>query len=360
VRRITDAITVDEKFVRAAVCTWRHRHDPWQIEMNISRVSEGASLVRTWRSEPAMSSMKALLLVSATFLVPACTEDAPVLGEHEAEVRVDRVTICHVPPGNPANAHTITVGAPAVSAHLAHGDRVGACGPVCTPAPEVCGDATDNDCDGAVDEGCVCSAGADRECYSGPAGTSGVGACGPGLETCDADGRGWGPCVGETLPAPGETCGNGADDDCDGETDEGCCVATPEVCDGVDNDCDGAVDEGCIGDLAWEDSNRDGLQDAGEVGFPGATFLLRSAGTGGLVSVAVSDAVGTYHFSGVPAGVYYVEIVEPVGWQLTDRDVGDDDVDSDFDKDTLATDPFTYAGAARADLDVGLVTRDET
>lgn len=40
---------------------------------------------------------------------------------------VDKVTICHVPPGNPGNAHTITVGAPAVDAHLAHGDSLGAC-----------------------------------------------------------------------------------------------------------------------------------------------------------------------------------------------------------------------------------------
>ena len=31
----------------------------------------------------------------------------------------DNVTICHVPPGNPDNAHTIVVGAPAVQARLA-------------------------------------------------------------------------------------------------------------------------------------------------------------------------------------------------------------------------------------------------
>jgi hypothetical protein len=37
------------------------------------------------------------------------------------------VTLCHVPPGNPANAHTISVGAPAVRAHLHHGDHLGAC-----------------------------------------------------------------------------------------------------------------------------------------------------------------------------------------------------------------------------------------
>lgn len=38
-----------------------------------------------------------------------------------------KVTLCHVPPGNPNAAHTISVGAPAVAAHLAHGDTVGPC-----------------------------------------------------------------------------------------------------------------------------------------------------------------------------------------------------------------------------------------
>ena len=38
-----------------------------------------------------------------------------------------RVTICHVPPGNPDNAHTITVSANAIPAHLAHGDHCGQC-----------------------------------------------------------------------------------------------------------------------------------------------------------------------------------------------------------------------------------------
>ncbi|AGC42050.1 lipoprotein [Myxococcus stipitatus DSM 14675] len=49
----------------------------------------------------------------------------PVSGEGAGR---DKVTVCHIPPGNPANAHTITVGAPAVKAHLKHGDTLGACG----------------------------------------------------------------------------------------------------------------------------------------------------------------------------------------------------------------------------------------
>jgi len=36
-------------------------------------------------------------------------------------------TICHIPPGNPGNAHTISIGTPAVRAHLAHGDVENAC-----------------------------------------------------------------------------------------------------------------------------------------------------------------------------------------------------------------------------------------
>ncbi|MDX1613561.1 MAG: FecR domain-containing protein [Candidatus Promineifilaceae bacterium] len=39
----------------------------------------------------------------------------------------DKVLLCHVPPGNPDNEHEITVGEPAVDAHLAHGDYLGAC-----------------------------------------------------------------------------------------------------------------------------------------------------------------------------------------------------------------------------------------
>jgi hypothetical protein len=38
-----------------------------------------------------------------------------------------KVQVCHIPPGNPANFHTITVSENALSAHLGHGDLAGAC-----------------------------------------------------------------------------------------------------------------------------------------------------------------------------------------------------------------------------------------
>jgi len=40
---------------------------------------------------------------------------------------VGKVTICHIPPGNIENAHTITVGKPALRAHLNHNDIEGSC-----------------------------------------------------------------------------------------------------------------------------------------------------------------------------------------------------------------------------------------
>jgi hypothetical protein len=57
---------------------------------------------------------------------------------------------------------------------------------------------------------------------------------------------------GTTPPPPtAEVCGDGIDNDQDGQIDEGCTVGnpppppTPEICDGIDNDGDGQIDEGC-------------------------------------------------------------------------------------------------------------------
>ena len=57
-------------------------------------------------------------------VTPTVVEDDGVV----TQSGVQKVTICHIPPGNPGNAHTITVGEPAVAAHVAeHGDTIGPC-----------------------------------------------------------------------------------------------------------------------------------------------------------------------------------------------------------------------------------------
>jgi hypothetical protein len=46
-----------------------------------------------------------------------------------------KVLVCHIPPGNPANAHEICIGAPAVPHHVSnHGDPIGKC-PATAPPP---------------------------------------------------------------------------------------------------------------------------------------------------------------------------------------------------------------------------------
>ena len=79
-------------------------------------------------------------------------------------------------------------------------------------------DQKDNDCDGVVDEGCPCKAGtAAVDCYTGPSGTAGVGACKKGQQTCK-DGKLTG-CDGQVKPVK-EICSDKVDNNCNGDTDE--------------------------------------------------------------------------------------------------------------------------------------------
>ncbi|MCB9640231.1 MAG: hypothetical protein H6727_15155 [Myxococcales bacterium] len=144
-------------------------------------------------------------------------------------------------------------------------------------AQELCGNGTDDDCNGLIDDLCTCKAGETRACYTGNKDTEGRGLCKSGMQTC-LQGT-WGDCQGEILPKS-EICNN-QDDDCDGVVDNlsGTCVIpgksgvcasgvqvcengspvckggvpSTEVCSGLDDDCDGQVDN--IADLGQACTN---------------------------------------------------------------------------------------------------------
>ena len=108
----------------------------------------------------------------------------------------------------------------------AEGTSYGPCEGEVVPAAETCAQPGDEDCDGLVNEdgaSCMCTAGMTRACYSGPAGTEGVGACAPGTQVCQPDGAGFGPCEGEVVPVI-EACATLVDDDCNGKANEQCAI----------------------------------------------------------------------------------------------------------------------------------------
>lgn len=59
----------------------------------------------------------------------------------------DQTTLCHFPPGNEQNAHTISIGERAVAAHLDHGDVLGECAD-----PDSCGNGEVDDTEGCDGE----------------------------------------------------------------------------------------------------------------------------------------------------------------------------------------------------------------
>jgi hypothetical protein len=141
------------------------------------------------------------------------------------------------------------------------------CNPGTPAAVEDCNNNLDDNCNGLVNDGCVCTGTQTQACYTGPAGTQGVGICRAGTQTCN-NGQ-WGTCLGQVGPGS-EACNN-QDDDCDNQTDENLgsttcgqgacrrtvnnCVGgvpqtcspgspTAETCNGIDDNCNGTADDG--------------------------------------------------------------------------------------------------------------------
>ncbi len=101
-----------------------------------------------------------------------------------------------------------------------------------------------------------------------------------------------------------------------------------------------------LGDRVWYDTNRNGIQDTGEVGKAGVYVSLYNAGADGAIGTAddawltytITDANGNYLFNNLSAGKYAVWVAD--GWglnkatdQLTVANAGSNDAaDADISK----------------------------
>ena len=99
-----------------------------------------------------------------------------------------------------------------------------------TPVAEICNNVGDDDCDGQVNEDCACAPNTTTSCYTGPMNTLDVGDCKAGIQTCNAQGTSYGPCIGEVLPVA-ESCSLPGDENCNGQINESGagCSCTPNT-----------------------------------------------------------------------------------------------------------------------------------
>ncbi|HDH4622534.1 TPA: fibrinogen-binding adhesin SdrG C-terminal domain-containing protein, partial [Staphylococcus aureus] len=84
-----------------------------------------------------------------------------------------------------------------------------------------------------------------------------------------------------------------------------------------------------LGDYVWEDTNKDGKQDANEKGIKGVYVILKDS-DGKELDRTTTDENGKYQFTGLSNGTYSVEFSTPAGYTPTTANAGTDDaVDSD-------------------------------
>jgi len=139
------------------------------------------------------------------------------------------------------------------------------------------------------------------------------------------------------LPSPRNIGTDDGDSDADPFTGETVCTTLDS------NESDRTWDAGfyrpaSLGDFVWQDTDSDGIQDAGEPGIAGLTVNLYDCDDNSMIATTTTDVNGFYLFDNLTPGDYYVEFVKPAGFEFSPQDQGSDDaLDSDADQATGRT-----------------------
>ena len=107
-----------------------------------------------------------------------------------------------------------------------------------------------------------------------------------------------------------------------------------------------------IGNRVWLDENKNGQQDAWEMGVGGVCVRLLTATTREVISETTTDSNGYYAFDR-PNGAAIIQFIRPAEYQFTKQDIGDDDRDSDAD--TNGETKVFHVDSTASSWDAGLI-----
>jgi uncharacterized repeat protein (TIGR01451 family) len=110
-----------------------------------------------------------------------------------------------------------------------------------------------------------------------------------------------------------------------------------------------------LGDKVFLDTNKNGIQDAGEAGVSNVTVKLLDS-TGAVVSTTTTNSSGEYLFDRLRPGTYSVNFVLPSNYRFSPQNQGSDDAkDSDPNPTTGITEQVTLlAGGDNRTVDAGI------
>jgi len=137
------------------------------------------------------------------------------------------------------------------------------------------------------------------------------------------------------ITSPNQGFDDELDSDADPVTGKTSCVSL--ITDGNDYSWDAGLYR-CyvsIGDRVWYDTNKDGIQDIGEIGVTGVVVRLLDC-QGNMLASTLTDSAGYYIFQNLNAGNYKVQFVLPANYVFSLKDQGSNDsLDSDAGLDGI-------------------------